>query len=234
MKTNEILLKRNNISFQILTADQRDSTLVLLARAFCTEPVCSSLAELDSSKEATFLDWLEFVDYWMDHCSSNGMSVIAIDEETHRVAGAFIVRDLLMVPEGFAEKYNNPTKALTPWMNFLWHMDAEATKSVPGLGEPGNAVDLWFLGVHPDYRGRKIANDLISCILPLVKKHGYKYATIEATSFFTSKAAEFNKFKPVYRQLAKEWLWRGEPLYVNAKQPHGEWVFWVKDFDDVE
>ena len=33
-------------------------------------------------------------------------------------------------------------------------------KKMPELGEPGKAVDLWFLGVHPDYRGNKIANFL--------------------------------------------------------------------------
>ena len=48
-----------------------------------------------------FLDWIEFVEYWMDHCSTNGMSVIAINTKNHRVAGVFIVRDLLMIPEGF-------------------------------------------------------------------------------------------------------------------------------------
>ena len=75
---SQILLKRENISIQILTPQHRDATLAVLARAFCTEPVCSSLAKLDPAKEATFLDWLEFVDYWMDHCSSNGLSVIAM------------------------------------------------------------------------------------------------------------------------------------------------------------
>ena len=52
-------------------------------------------------------------------------------------------------------------KTLTPWMQFLWYMDTEATKIIPQLREKGKAVDLWFLGVHPDYRGRNIANDLI-------------------------------------------------------------------------
>ena len=43
-------------------------------------------------------------------------------------------------------------------------MDREATKVVPGLGEQGKAVDLWFLGVHPDYRGNKIANCLTRAV----------------------------------------------------------------------
>ena len=98
------------------------------------------------------------------------------------MAGVFIVRDLLMVPEGFDIKYSSKEKTLTPWMQFLWHMDREATKKMPELGESGKAVDLWFLGVHPDYRGNKIANSLVKGVLPLCKQKGFKYATIEATS----------------------------------------------------
>ena len=142
----------------------------MLARAFCSEPACSDVAEvsflenssfsaskLDSFKlrpdmKTKYIDWLEFVDYWMEHCSTNGLSVVALDKENCRVAGVFIVRDLLMVPPGFDEKYKSDTKSLSPWMGFLWHMDSEAIKKMPELGEPGKAVDLWFLGVHPDYR----------------------------------------------------------------------------------
>ena len=99
-----------------------------------------------------YIDWLEFVDYWMEHCSTNGLSVVALDKENCRVAGVFIVRDLLMVPPGFDDKYKSDAKSLSPWMGFLWHMDSEAIKKMPELGQPGKAVDLWFLGVHPDYR----------------------------------------------------------------------------------
>lgn len=230
---SNILLKSGKFIYKVLTPEYRDQTLVVLARAFCTEPVCFALGEKDPSKFVSFLDWIEFVEYWMDHCSSNGMSVIAIDEESHRIAGAFIVRDLLMIPEGFDTKYNDDKYPLTPWMNFLWYMDAEATKILPDLGTKGSAVDLWFLGVHPDYRGNKIANDLIKCIIPLVKKAGFKYATIEATSAYTSKAAKFNDFREVYQINACDWLWKGKPHYLYSKEPHGVWTFWVKDLLDI-
>ena len=72
-----------------------------------------------------------------------------MDKENCRVASVFIVRDLLMVPPGFDDKYKS--ESLSPWMGFLWHMDAEAIKKMVELGEPGKAVDLWFLGVHLDY-----------------------------------------------------------------------------------
>ena len=65
---------------------------MVLSRAFVTEPVCSAIEEIKPNMKTHLYDWVEFVDYWMDHCSSNQMSVFALDEENHRVAGAFIVR----------------------------------------------------------------------------------------------------------------------------------------------
>ena len=116
-------------------------------------------------------------------------------------------------------------------MQFLWHMDRGATKKMPELGESGKAVDLWFLGVHPDYRGNKIANSLVKGVLPLCKQKGFKYVTIEATSYFTSKAAQYNNFEEVYSIHAKDWLWENKPIYINAKESHGKWTFWVKNLE---
>ena len=92
------------------------------------------------------------------------MLILFPDPEKHRVAGVIIVRDLLMVAEGFDEKYNSKEKALTPWLQLCWRLDEEATKIMPELGVSGKAVDLWLLGVHPESRGNKIANTLIKGI----------------------------------------------------------------------
>ena len=234
VQKSTLLYKVGKFSYHILTPKYRDAALMVLSRAFCTEPVVSALAKIKPEMETKFLDWVEFVDYWMDHCSSNGMSVVALDEKEHRVAGVFIVRDLLMVPPGFDKKYSSDAKTLTPWMQFLWHMDREATKKMPELGHPGKAVDLWFLGVHPDYRGNGIANYLVKGVVPLCAKAGFKYATIEATSAFTSKAAVFNNFTSVHVEEAAQWKWKGKPLYTNAEKPHGIWTFWVKDLTKID
>jgi len=223
------LFREGKLSYRVLTADRRDETLILLARAFCSEPAVSAIAEIKPDMETQLHDWVEFIDYWMDHCTSNGLSVIAIDTDKGRVAGAFTVRELIMMPPGFKEKYTSDAKSLTPWQNCLWHVDEEATKKMPELGEQGAAVDLDFLGVHPDYRGQGIAKHLMRAVLPLCKKAGYKYATIEATSAYTSKAAQRNDFTAVHEEEVKDCLWKGEPVYTNVKPPHGTWTFWVKD-----
>ena len=232
------LFKEKGLSYRILTSEFRDETLMVLSRAFCTEPVVNALVQIKPEMETHLHDWVEFVEYWMPYCSTNGLSVIAVDEENHRVAGAFIVRDLFFMPPGFEEKYGKnhqvTGKTLAPWMNFLWDLDEAASKQFELLqaAKLGEFVDLWFLGVHPDYRGRKIANSLIKGIIPLITKAGYKYGTIEATSYFTSQAAKFNGFEPVVNIEASSWVWDGSPLYINAPQPHGVWTFWIKSLQN--
>ena len=73
-----VLFKEGEFTFRILSKEYRDEALVVLSRAFCTEPVCDAIAEIDPKMKTNFLDWVEFVDYWMDHCSTNGMSVVAL------------------------------------------------------------------------------------------------------------------------------------------------------------
>jgi len=131
------------------------------------------------------------------------------------------------------KKYSGDEKTLTIAEQFLEQMAAEAKKIKPELSEPGKAVDLWLLGVHPDYRGNKISNHLIQAVLSLAKKAGFKYATMEATSGFTSCAAEFNQCEAIYSKETKDWLWKGKPFYPNIEPPHNTWVFWVKDLDTI-
>eukprot|EP00092_Neocalanus_flemingeri_P005544 GFUD01005975.1.p1 GENE.GFUD01005975.1~~GFUD01005975.1.p1 ORF type:complete len:310 (+),score=55.30 GFUD01005975.1:117-1046(+) len=223
------LFTADKLSYRILTPEHRDAALIVLARAFCTEPATSALGEIRPEMRTELHDWVEFVDYWMDHCSSNGLSVMAMDVERGSIAGVAIVRDLMMVPPGFYEKYTSGNKTLSPWMNFLWHMDAEATKKMPELGEPGKAVDFWMGAVHPNYRGSKIMSRLFPATFPLAQQAGFKYGTAETTNAVTSQLCFANEFTAVHEEEAAEWLWRGEPLYTNQKKPHGKWTFWVKD-----
>merc|ERR1712168_835269 len=92
------LFTEGKFSYHVLTPAHKDAAHAVLARAFCSEPACSDVAEVRPDMKTEYIDWLEFVDYWMEHCSTNELSVVALDEENCRVAGVFIVRDLLMVP----------------------------------------------------------------------------------------------------------------------------------------
>ncbi|XP_065658207.1 uncharacterized protein LOC105850130 isoform X2 [Hydra vulgaris] len=229
---SSLLLKKDNISIRVLELHHREEALKVLAEAFCTEPACADIAEFHPNLAASFSDWLEFVGYLIDYGCTNGISVVAIDDDANRIAAVYIVRDNMFVPCGFEEKYNSDEKSLTPWMNFQWYADKQALGLMPELAEPGKTADLWFLGVHPDYRGKKLSNELINCLLPLVKRAGFKYASIQATNAFTSKAAAWNKFEKIYSIHTKDWLWKGEPIFEHTKEPHVEWSVWVKLLND--
>jgi len=224
------LFRNGDLVYHVLTPKYRDASTAVLARAFMTEPVVFSLGEKDPTYRTKLFEWFEFVDFWQDHCTTNGLSVVCIDERNHKVAGVFLVRDFFYFPDGFLETYSKEEKKLTPWMQFLLHLDKSAQAVYQPLAEAknGDAVDLWFLGVDPNYRGRKIANDLMRLTLPLVKSAGFKIATIEATSAFTSAAALFNSFTAVVDIKSQDFMWQGKSLYT-APPPHGTWTFWIKE-----
>jgi len=219
------LFKEGKLSYYILGRDQRDAALACIARAMMKEPSTQSV------KKRTYVDWLEFCDIWMDECASNGLSVFAMDEREHRMGGVLLVRDFQLVPKKFVDTYSQESKALFPMVDFLLKLDSKAVAMFPPLKENGLgfAADLWLLGVHPDYKGNKIANILIQCVLPLIVKAGYKYATIEAASYFTSKVAEYHGFTALCSENAKEMLFKGKKIFEKMKSPHGEWIYWVKN-----
>ena len=84
------LFKEGHFAFHILTPKYRDEVLMVLSRAFCTEPVCDAIADINPGMKTHIHEWVEFVDYWMDVALNKGLSVVAIDETDHRVAGRLL------------------------------------------------------------------------------------------------------------------------------------------------
>jgi len=79
MSVNDnLLFKVGKFAYRVLTPEYRDSALVVLSRALLSEPVNCALSETKPEMAMDFLGWIKYLDYWMDHLSSNGMSIIAI------------------------------------------------------------------------------------------------------------------------------------------------------------
>ena len=68
------LFKEGGLVYQVFFS-QKDAAGAVLARSFCTEPVCDALGKLNLMMKTHYHDWVEFVDYWMDHCATNGYIV---------------------------------------------------------------------------------------------------------------------------------------------------------------
>ena len=65
------------------------------------------------------MDWLEFHNYWMEHCVENGMSVMAINKADARLAGVMTVRNMDYMNPEFDKKYSDPAHPLTPLLALL-------------------------------------------------------------------------------------------------------------------
>ena len=61
---------------------------------FMYEPTTQYQHEIFPELKVNLLDWVEFFEMWMDISSTNEISVICIDTEKHRIAGAAIMKDL--------------------------------------------------------------------------------------------------------------------------------------------
>lgn len=222
------LKKVGQLDYYILGSDLRSEALDFVARGFLEEPAYQTI-------KMTYEECLEFMEIWMDECSTNGISVFCYHEEVKRIVGGLFVKDLRFVPQQFIW-YSSPDskKKIAPIMYNIEVLDNKAAEKFPLLNECGygTAADLWMLVVDPIYKGKGISNDLFECTLPLIKKAGFRYATIEATSFFTSKVAQRFGFSALCRMNSKEINWNGQKPFAKMKPPHGEWTYWIKNLQE--
>ena len=218
----------DEFDYRILTMEQRDATMIVMSRAFCTQPL--SLA-LPGTRKVT--DTVQVFDWYMDECVKRQLSMIAIDTCSHRVAGACLLRDHTWRPQceeylkQWVENKERPTAAVT---GAVLHAEKMACNKLPILEkcQDGDVIDIWCVGVHPDYRGRKIASNLIAQTIDLAKRTGYRYAVIVGISAHTSKIAERSGFTLLVRYDARtEYLWEGVPVFAAVEQPHGFVDIWV-------
>ncbi len=226
----------DSFEYYALGSDYRDEALVLTARAFYTEPTSTAFSEFKPEMKVKLVDWLELVDLFIDDCSTNGLSAIAIAKKTRKVAAAYLVKDLALMPQDSIQKYESAKVPLSAIIQFLIHLDSEAMKNYPELKlaeKPGYGVDLWMLGIHPDYRGKNLAQKMFECTVPLSKNKGFKIAIAETTGAFSANLLRNNYAKEVCRINARDFTWNGEKVFQLVRKPHGEWRYWVKNLSDV-
>lgn len=181
------------------------------------------------------IDWLELVDIFMDDCSTNGLSAIAIDKKTRKVVATILVKDLALMPQDSFQKYETTNVPLSAFIAQIIQLDNEAMKNYPDLKlaeKPGYGVDFWMLGVHPDYRGKNLAQKMFECTVPLAKNKGYNIVVAETTGAFSANLFRNNFAKEVCRINAREFTWKGEKVFQSIRKPHGEWRYWVKNLSD--
>jgi GNAT superfamily N-acetyltransferase len=226
-----VLHCEENIVYQILTPPHRDAAAIVIARAFCMEPLGSSLPWTP-----TLSYYLNGIDHWIDHCATNGASVIAIDTAQHRIAGVCINRDrqwkqVATSPE-YEAWYKNPNRQTYPISVILNDVCKQAENAAPVLQNEslGVCMDLYVLAVHPDYRGKGIACSMARICEPLVKELGFRCHTIGATSIFSARVGTKLGFSKLVEVDARGYEVDGKKVFENVKEPHGLVTYWIKEF----
>ena len=158
------------------------------------------------------------------------MSFIS-DTKNNRIAGILGTRHLLTeteYKERFVEKQDIEENSMLLLVELCAIVEKEATIKMPELTEPKKTADIVLLGVHSDYRGRNIANNLVRLSLQAIKALGYAYASLLATSHFSSRISEKNGFTSIHEIDVRNWIWKGEKVLQNMREPHGYYKYWVK------
>ena len=160
------------------------------------------------------------------------MSFISDTKNTNRIAGILGTRHLLTeteYKERFAEQQDNEDGSMSMLVDQCAFVEKKVTIKMPELFKPKKTADMVMLGVHSDYRGKNIANNLVRLSLQAIKAAGYTYASLFATSHFSSRVSEKNGFTSIYELDVRNWLWKGEKVLQKMREPHGYYKYWVKN-----
>jgi len=223
----EVHPNADDITYDVVRPKHRQGVSAVLTRAFVDEPSTAGQA----IGRPSYAHWRQFTEMYMDECSTNGLSIVALDgRDGGTVAGAFINRDFLRPPDpSFAELFTESSpfgpvaKALEiideAW--FAQHPEIDRTRT-------GRVVDLWMVGVHPGYRGCGIAAELTRRSLQRVAQAGFEYAVIECTGAYSQRLMAEAGCTPVFELPYADFFWKGEAVFKNVPPPHTKWVICEK------
>ena len=92
-------------------------------------------------------------------------------------------------------------------------MEAEAEYDLLRPGLPlGQCVDVWMLGVHPNYRRRNIAQLLTDTAVKHAQQSGFKFVILESTGSYSAMCAEKAGMTAVVRKVSA-------PCYLQLMLP---------------
>jgi hypothetical protein len=214
-----VLHRDDGLVYSIATAERRDEIVRVLTESFVREPMSTALGVSAS-------DLGPLVELFMPECTTNGLSVVAVPEDDpETVAGVFISRDFKSpLPDGVPDEF--------PWFlpiaEALRSVDAAYEAQRPGLA-PGDAVDLWMVGVAaPRFVRRGIANRLFALCSDLARERGFGRCVTECTGHYSQSAARRAGFDEVVRLAYGDFRFAEKPVFGRIPSAHTHLVLYEK------
>eukprot|EP00978_Attheya_sp_CCMP212_P024449 scaffold76778_cov60-Attheya_sp.AAC.3 len=176
----------------------RQDAFRVISESFVDEPASMSL--LPDDRVLRSKGWIQFVNHFVDECSTNEMSVACIDQTTQKVVACLILRDfsspLPALVEEVVTKWNDPEMSkrcdyiyMGPLLEALVDVDTKYLEKRHPNGLKSNVVvDFWMGGTDVDYRNRGLLKQCLVKSIELAREKGFKYGVGECTGAFSARA----------------------------------------------
>lgn len=162
------MTKRNNIKIILMGPQHVAQAAQVVARAFMREPMTRTL-------NLTYEQVLNDFSKPVEKLASEGLSYVAVDEDSGHVIGACINKDYTVTPVEDDDGYSDSL----PIFTLVDELD-EAASELAGA-EKDDIFHLYILAVDSDYAGQGVGKDLALQTCELAKAKGFKRICSEVT-----------------------------------------------------
>jgi hypothetical protein len=117
----------------------------------------------------------------------------------------------------------------------LVSIDTEYESGCPGP-QPGQAMDLWMVGVTPGSRDARkgIASTLFRESVEHARQRGFQRCVVECTGHFSQRGALKCGFQERARVIYKDYRFEGRPVFASIPEPHVKFALYERVFSPTE
>jgi hypothetical protein len=199
--TTKHLIQCGEISYEIMTSDDIDTVIKCILTTFTLgEPKCKALG-------ITRSDGLAYAESYCSKAARDGLSIIARDTETLKIAGFQINSDFMSEPP---EGIENVSPRLYPIAAITDSLEKIFREKYPI--EKGELLYQHLMGVLPAYSKRNIGFTVGSLSWDLARENGFRGVIAECTGPVSQYLAIH---KGDYREVAS--INYGEFVYCGQK-----------------
>ena len=161
------------VVYQLLSNDAVDTAAELYAEVFLNDEPMTCRHRIDP------VDFLPYAREYLRFCADQQLSFIAVEQETHEIAGFALGSDLSTEWESVGPGIITLLSFFRESMVILGEVEHKCVE----LREIqiGTVFHIFQLGVRREFRGNGIATGLIHCILAHAKRRGFGKVVVDCT-----------------------------------------------------
>ena len=208
--SSDSLYRADGLTYHIAAEEHSEAMARLLAASFTHEPMSRALG-------LTATELYEFASRFIPECTANHLSVIVVSERSpDELAGVFINRDFKApLPPGVPADFPR----FAPIIDALVSVDEQYEAQVADL-QPGQAVDLWMVGVDGRFSRRGVAGNLFRLSARIAQDQAFERCVTECTGDFSQRAALDAGFQERACVMYKDFHFEGRPVFASVPEPH--------------